>query len=197
MNKEAITNFDILPILKKRWSPRAFSDQVLTNEQLQRFFEAARWSPSASNEQPWAFVVGKKGDESYQKIFSTLVEFNQLWCQFAPVLAIGFSRIHNNKGDINYYGRYDLGQSVAHLSFQAHAEGLYVHQMGGFDVEKAVELFEFPKDYEAVTAFAIGYVGDPEILHPNLMKMEILERERINAGDFVFSGKFGNKSDIY
>lgn len=198
MNKEAKTNYEILPVLKKRWSPRAFIDQPVSNQQLQRLFEAARWSPSASNEQPWAFILGKKGDETYNKIFSTLVEFNQLWGQFVPVLVMSFARINTRKDDSeNYYRWYDLGQSVAHLSFQAHSDGLYVHQMGGFDLKKGIELFNVPKGFEAVTVFAIGYIGDPEILHPNLKKLEYLERERNNAGDFVFSGKFGNKAEIY
>lgn len=198
MNKEAKTNQNILPLLKQRWSPRAFSKKSVKNEQLQRLFEAARWAPSASNEQPWAFIVGKKGDSSFDKIFSTLVEFNQLWCQFAPVLVLSVVRKNSLKGNKkNLYGKYDIGQAVAHLSIQAQEEGLYIHQMAGFDLEKSEELFNVPDEYDAVTIFAIGYMGDPEILHPNLKKLEYLERERTEARNFVFTGAFGKPAEIF
>ena len=75
--KRANPRYPIHNLSKKRWSPRAFNGEPVETEKLQRIFEAARWSPSASNEQPWAFIVGMQGDETYDKIFSTLVEFNQ------------------------------------------------------------------------------------------------------------------------
>jgi glucosamine--fructose-6-phosphate aminotransferase (isomerizing) len=59
MSKEAKTTFEIRKDLKQRWSPRAFEDRPIENDKLQRLFEAARWSPSASNIQPWAFILGK------------------------------------------------------------------------------------------------------------------------------------------
>jgi len=198
MNKEAKTNQNILPLLKQRWSPRAFSEKPVTDKQLQRLFEAARWAPSASNEQPWAFIVGKKGDSTYDKIFSSLVEFNQLWCQFAPILILSFARKNTHKSDSeNLYRQYDVGQAVAHLSIQAQEEGLCIHQMAGLDLKKTEELFNVPDEYEAVTAIAIGFIGAPEILHPNLKKLEYLERERAGAKSFVFTGEFGKPSEIF
>ena len=197
MNKKAKTNHPIHEILVKRWSPRAFSGKKIEKEKLQRMFEAARWSPSASNEQPWSFIVGEMGDGTYKKIFETLVEFNQLWVKTAPVAAISVGRIKSLKsGTANDWSRYDVGQSLAHLSFQATHEGLYVHQMAGFDREKARLIFDIPVDYEAISAFAIGDIGDYKILHPNLQKMEVEERERKNIDEFVFSNKFGEKSGL-
>lgn len=196
-NKSARTKHPIHQILEKRWSPRAFNGKKIEKEKLQRMFEAARWSPSASNEQPWSFIVGQMGDDTYKKIFSTLVEFNQLWVKTAPVAAISVGRIKSLKsGKANDWFKYDVGQSLAHLSFQATHEGLYVHQMAGFDREKARTIFDIPVDYEAISAFAIGHIGDYKILHPNLQKMEVQERERKNIEEFVFSNKFGEKSGL-
>lgn len=198
IEKKAKTDYPIHELLEKRWSPRAFNGVKIPEEKLQRCFEAARWSPSASNEQPWYFMLGEMGDETYKKIFETLVEFNQLWVRTAPVAAISVGRRKSMKtGKSNDWFKYDVGQSVAHLSIQATYEGLFVHQMAGFDRDKARELFQIPEDYEAVSAFAIGYQGDYKLLHPNLAKMEPDERVRKNTAEFVFSNTFGKKSPIF
>ena len=198
MNKEAKTNYDIHPLLAKRWSPRAFSEKPVEKEKLQRIFEAARWSPSASNEQPWAFIIGEKGDKTYDNVMTTLVEFNQIWSQFAPVLAVCCAKKDVVKGEgENLYRMYDIGQAVAHLTFQAASEGLFVHQMAGFDIGKTEELFKVPDNFEVVSIIAIGYIGDPKILHPNLEKMEYSDRERKPLKEFIFSGKFGKVSGLF
>jgi nitroreductase len=197
MEKKAKTNFPIHPILGNRWSPRTFNGQKIEKEKIQRIFEAARWSPSASNEQPWIFIIGEQGDQTYQKIYDTLVEFNQLWTSTAPFLMIAIGKKTSLKtGKANDWFKYDVGQSLAHLSFQAGYEGLFVHQMGGFDAEKARKSFLIPEDYEALTAIAIGYLGDFNVLHPKLQKLELAERVRKNTDEFVFSGKFGEKSSL-
>jgi nitroreductase len=194
MDKTATASFNIHTILKERWSPRAFTPQAVDAEKINRMLEAARWSPSSSNEQPWRFVVGMNNDETYKKIFDTLVEFNQLWAKTAPVLmlAIGNTRSLKDPSKPNNIFKYDVGQAVAHLTFQATADGLYVHQMGGFDTKKAAEAFSVPSEFEVLTAIAVGYIGDPEVLHPNLKKMEYNERERQALGKMVFAGKFGD-----
>lgn len=197
MNKTANTQFPIHEILEKRWSPRAFDGRKIEKEKLQRVFEAARWAPSASNEQPWSFIVGEQGDETFKKTFDSLVEFNQLWVKTAPVVVVAVGRINGLKSEqLSPWFKYDVGQSVAHLSFQATQEGLFVHQMGGFDAEKIKESFNIPEAYEAITIFTIGYLGDYKVLHPNLQKMEIGERDRKNTADFIFSNNFGEKSAL-
>jgi nitroreductase len=194
--KRPQTTYPISELLYKRWSPRAFSDTPVEKEKLQRIFEAARWAPSASNIQPWYFLTGFKGDTVYSRIFETLAEFNQLWVITAPVLCLAICKVNNPKGTENISRAYDLGQSVAHLSIQAMEEGLYVHQMGGFDVAKATELLNIPSDYEVRVAFTIGYIGDAEVLHPNLRKMEFEARSRRLLEETVFTGQFGSKASF-
>jgi nitroreductase len=194
--KKANPRFLIHRLLKNRWSPRAFNGEPVETDKLQRIFEAARWSPSASNEQPWAFVVGINGDETYEKIYSTMDDFNKLWVKTAPVLAIAAGRtISLKNGKPAEWFKYDVGQSMAHLTFQATHEGLYVHQMAGFDRGKAHQLLGIPDKYEVITAFTIGYPGDYKVLHQNLQASEIARRERLHTYDFVFSGTFGHAAD--
>jgi hypothetical protein len=193
MNKTANTTFDIHPLLKERWSPRAFNERMIEPNKLMRMLEAARWAPSSSNEQPWRFIVGIKGDETYRSIFETLVEFNQLWAKSAPVLmlSIGHRMSLKNPEKTNVSYVYDVGQAVAYLTFQAMSDGLFVHQMGGFDKKGAARMFNVPDDFEVLTAIAVGYIGDPEVLHPNLKKMEYAERERHPLETMVFKKQFG------
>lgn len=194
--KEPNTTYPIHSILYHRWSPRAYAETRVENDKLQRIFEAARWAPSSSNQQPWHFLVGFKGDDVYTAIFESLVEFNQLWVKTAPILCLAICKKTTTKGELNAYRDYDLGQAVAHLTFQASAEGVYVHQMGGFDRQKAAMSLEIPEEYEVRTAFTLGYPGDPEVLHPNLKKMEYTERSRRLASESVFTGKFGDKASF-
>lgn len=191
--KTANPDYEIMPLIARRWSPRAFASREVEKEKLQRIFEAVRWAPSSSNEQPWRFIVGFAGDETYQKIFSTLVEFNQLWAGTAPVLFLALAKISSDKnpGKENKSAHYDLGQAMAYLTLQAMHEGLYVHQMGGFDAKRTAELFGLTDEYKVVTVNTIGYLGNPEALHPNLRKMEVSARERKPLTELVFDEEMG------
>jgi nitroreductase len=197
MEKPAITNMTLNPLLKKRWSPRSFIDKPVDNQTLQRLFEAARWAPSSSNEQPWRFIVGKKGTKTWDKIWETLVDFNQKWAKLAPVLVLSVGKKTSSKSNKpNTVYKYDVGQSVAYITFQAMHEGLYVHQMGGFDASSAAKFFTIPNDYEVITAFAIGYKGAPELLEDNFRDMEKTARTRIALDEMVFTSQFGETSNI-
>jgi len=199
MEKPAKTQYNIHPLLKKRWSPRAFDDKPVNKEVLQRILEAAQWSPSSFNEQPWRFLVGIKGDNTWDKIVETLVEFNLKWAKLAPVLIMSMGKktlTRNNKPNKVFI--YDVGQSVAHITFQVMEEGLYMHQMGGFDAQMATELFQIPEDYQPLTVMAIGYAGSAELLTDEEMRNdERAERKRKELTDLVFQDTFGSKSDLF
>jgi nitroreductase len=196
--KLAATRYPVNETSMTRWSPRAFADRPVEKEKLRSLFEAARWSPSSSNQQPWRFIIGFKGDATWQKIFDTLDEWNQLWASCAPVFLLSIGRKKTEKsGRDNFHYAYDTGQSVAHLTFEAMQQGLYVHQMGGFNHEKAKELLEIPEPYEPVTVIVTGYEGDPEILLPDYKKTELEHRMRKDFEEIVFSGKFGETSGLF
>ncbi len=194
--KQPALDYPVQPLIASRWSPRAYDSRLVETEKLQRIFEAARWTASSNNLQPWYFLVGFKGDEVYQKIFNTLVEFNQLWAINAPVLVLATGKLTNAKGETNHARAYDLGQAVATLSIQATHEGLFIHQMGGFDAVLAAESLGIPTDYQVQVVFTLGYRTDAEILHPNLQKLESSPRARRPAAESVFTGSFGHPADF-
>ncbi|HOI87495.1 MAG TPA: nitroreductase family protein [Lentimicrobium sp.] len=195
--KSASNDYPLLTHLKERWSPRAFDNRFIEPAKIRSIFEAARWAPSGFNAQPWYFITGLKGDETYDQIASSMVDFNKLWATQAPLLFVAIAKETGPKGEPNPTALYDLGQSIAHLTIQAMEEGLYVHQMGGFDADEIRDNFDVPDGYKVVTLVAVGYLGKPDTLHPNLKPMEISPRERRKAKESVFSGKFGISSNLF
>lgn len=194
MLKKANTSFSINTILENRWSPRAFADKKVDKETLQRILEACRWSPSCFNEQPWQFIIGQKNSyqSTYDKILNSLTTSNQVWAKTADILMLACGRKYfkqNNKE--NNYTRYDVGQSVAHLTFQAMTEGVFVHQMAGFSVAKVIEEFNIPSEVEPISVIALGYLGSPDILPTNLKEKEIGERNRQALELIFFTEEYG------
>lgn len=194
MQKLAPTDFPINDLIRRRWSPRAFSDKPVEPEVLRSLFEAARWAPSSNNEQPWVYIVGTKDDpESFAKMVSVLVEFNAGWAKHAPVLILAVSRLafHNN-GTPNRNAYYDTGAASALLTVEATTRGLFVHQMAGFDPEKSRQVFGIPPGYEAIAAMALGYPGDPQSLSEKLRDREVAPRTRKPLSEFVMTAHWGH-----
>ena len=192
INKPAITNHDIHPLIKQRWSPRSFDpNRQVEQVQIWRFIEAARWAPSAFNEQPWRFIIGQKGDQNWAKLIDTMVEFNQRWAKNADVLVLAMGKKTLTKnGKPNGTFRYDVGGSMAYLTFQAVADGLMTHQMGGFSKEKAIEAFDIDEDLEPLTIIAIGHQDDADKLDDDMRETELSTRTRIEAELLVLEGYY-------
>jgi len=194
MHQPAATQYPVHELIRERWSPRAFSEKTVSPEILQSLFEAARWAPSSSNEQPWTFLVGAKVDgNTFNKILGTLVEFNQTWAKHAPVLVIAVSELAFAKnGQPNRNAFYDTGAAVSQLTTEATSRGLFVHQMAGFDPRKAVEAFAIPNGWEPIAVFALGYPGDPQTLPDTLRERELAPGKRKPLHEFVMNGNWGN-----
>jgi len=191
LQKPAETQFAIHDLLKNRWSPRAFSNRPVEPEKLASLFEAARWSPSGGNSQPWSFIViTQESPEAHQKLVETMTGNNPRWANHAPVLIVTIARLNPERPEANHFAYYDLGQSAAHLTVQASALGLDVHQMAGFDREKARELFGIPEGYELMTVIAIGYPGDPNDLPDDLRERELLPRTRKAVSEIAFQERW-------
>jgi nitroreductase len=167
------------PLLAHRWSPRAFKETPVSAHDLKLILEAARWAASSGNGQPWRFIVGVKGSETHEKIFSTLVGFNQQWAGKPGLLILGFAQLKDGNGKLNNYALYDLGQAAVSLITQASALGLMSHSMAGFDHEAAKEAFFLTEDHGLGAVIAIGYQDDPAaITNEQMREREIAPRER-------------------
>lgn len=198
MEKPADTQYPIHDLLKRRWSPRAFSDLAVESDVLRSLLEAARWAPSSNNAQPWSFIVTTKDDEAvHGRLMACLMEGNIPWAQRAPVLLVSVARVFFEDGEApNRHAFHDVGQAVANLSVQATALGLFVHQMAGFYPDKVRELYGIPKEFEPVAVVALGYPGDPESLPEKFRSRELAPRERKPLAEFVFAERWGKASPL-
>jgi nitroreductase len=194
MNNPAPTEFPLHDLIRNRWSPRAFSEKPVPAQVLQSLFEAARWAPSSNNEQPWAYLVASKDDAAnFQKMLSVLVEFNANWAKHAPVLVISVAKLAFTKGDApNRHAFHDVGAASTQLTLEAVSRGLLVHQMAGFDPQKARIVFHIPAEWDAVAAMALGYPGDPASLPSPYKERENAPRSRKPLKEFVMSGEWGH-----
>jgi nitroreductase len=174
-------------LLAARRSSRAFSVKAVDQQSLQLLFEAARWTPSLSNEQPWNFLVTTQTKrESYDRLLHCLIEFNRHWAQHAPILILMTTNLNfASNGKRNSHAWYDSGQAAANLTFQATALGLIVHQMAGFDSDKVRQEFAIPLDQEPTVVIALGYPGDPNTLPEKLQQRELSARTRKTQDQFV------------
>jgi nitroreductase len=197
-NKSAFTDHPIHELLAERWSPYAFQDRLVSKADLCSLFEAARWSASSYNEQPWRYIIATQENPiQFHQLLSCLVEGNQAWAKNAPILVLGIAKLEfshdqsNNRAAIH-----DLGLATGNLMFEATARGLYVHPMIGILPDQAQKLFAIPDGFEAWTAMAIGYAGDPMTLPDALKERDLMPRQRKPLKQFVFSGQWGNPSTL-
>lgn len=193
--KHAHCDHDVLDLIRERWSPRAFDpDRPISRADLWRLFEAARWSPSSRNEQPWRFIVVDRREhrQIHDALTMTLTTGNQAWAPLAPVLIVVAAKSTVGESvEANRHAFYDTGQAVAYLTLQAQAQGLGARQMEGFDRVRAAAICDVPEQYELAAVIAVGYPGTPDLL-PNEKhrQLETTPRARRPASDFVFAGKW-------
>lgn len=194
MKPETNTEFSILPLLTDRWSPHSFSNQMVEKEKLQRLFEAARWSASSFNEQPWYFIYTSKNSDEYQAFLEPIIEFNYNWAKTAPILLYAIAQLQFKKnGKQNPHALYDLGAAVNNLALQATEEGLVLRQMAGFDSQLAKSKLNVPQEYQVCTAIALGYHGNTDELPENFKKQDQAPRVRKKIETFVFKGEWNNQ----
>ncbi len=187
------TDYSVHQLIANRWSGRSFDSRAVEDEKLFSLLEAARWASSSMNEQPWHFIVTKKGNKAFDDLFSTLMPGNQLWADKAPILILTVVKtVFSANGRDNYYAEHDLGLAVGNFSLQATHLELNLHQMGGFDREKAKELFQLPENYRPVSVIALGYLGKPDTLPEKYQQSEVAPQNRRSIQDFTFNGKWNN-----
>ena len=173
---------ELHPLLATRWSPLAFDPvAVLSDEDVRSLLEAARWAPSFANSQPWRFAVGRRDDETYKRILENLSAECQQWAGNVSALV---AAAHLDRPALPH-AAYDLGQAVAHLTVQATALRLHVHQIADFDAEGLRADLELADDLRPSVVVAVGRVGDPAMLPPDLRVWETALRTRLPVAELL------------
>ncbi len=180
----------IHPLILNRWSPRALTGESIDDATILSLFEAARWAPSAYNDQPWRFIYAKQNTKSFAIFVDILNEFNRTWAIKAALLGVIASRktfAQNNKPSHTH--SFDAGAAWENLALEACSRGLVVHGMEGFDYEKAKTVLHIPEEYVVLAMFAVGKKASKEVLSPELQKKE-MPSTRKKVSEFAFEGHF-------
>lgn len=186
---KAETSVPVHEIIATRRSPRSFNETAVINDQdLIAILEAARWAPSAFNGQPWRFFVGKRGDQIFTQILTSLVEFNQGWAKNSSALILVAANTTKSDGSINADYQYDCGLAVGQLVIETHHRGLVTHQMTGFDKSVAERELNIPSGLVPVVVIAVGTQDVPEKLSGPLLERETAKRERLPLSEIVLQG---------
>ena len=200
IEKKADTKITINDLIASRWSGRAYdSDRELSQENVLALLEAARWAPSCYGDEPWRYIVCNKKDNvgAWDKAYSCLAEGNQSWAKDAPLLILVIAdSVMRRNGNPNRWGQYDTGAASMSLCLQATDIGLMVHQMGGFNAERARELFAIPEQYIPMAMMTVGYQLPLEMISADVKERELSERSRRPLAENFFDGQWGNALSI-
>lgn len=185
-------------VFLNRWSPRAYDESAIAEEDLLAMFEAARWAPSAFNSQPWRFLYSRRGDRDWEQFLDLLIPWNRAWAQSASALvyilsdrlpmtdkagAPAFSHTHS----------YDTGAAWGYLALQATMMGYQAHGMSGVDFDRAQAELGIPNQYRIEAAAVVGRIGDAATL-PDKLRARETPSGRKHVGEFAFRGRFPDPS---
>jgi nitroreductase len=147
------------PILGERFSPLRFDPaHRLTAADTDVLLEAARWAPSAGNSQPWAFHVRRREEPEFEVLLTHLAMSSRRWAPDASALVVNLAQRFVGDSDIEYseFADYDLGQAVAHMTFQAHAMGLACRQFRAFNLDGLRTALDVAAGWQILTMMAVG-----------------------------------------
>jgi len=164
--------------------------EEMSDDEIFGLFEAARWAPSAYNNQPWRFIYAKRGTPEWSAIFELMVEFNKSWTKNAAAIAVVVSKKtfdHNGKPSQTH--SYDTGAAWMALALEGSSRGYVVHGMQGFDYEKAQISLGIPEDHQVEAMLAIGKKAPKEALAPELREKEVPSQRR-PLEEILMKGKF-------
>ncbi|MGE3859495.1 MAG: nitroreductase family protein [Nitrososphaeraceae archaeon] len=193
ITKVAKTNFPIHSLIAQRWSARAFSTKSVEKSKLLSILEAARWAPSSRNEQPWRYIVFTNDNtEKLDIARSVLLEINN-YAKLAPILICAITKkYYSDNGIYNKLHFHDLGAANENMFLESFNQGLIMHEMGGFDREKARKVFSIPDDFEIGIMIAIGYQDSHDILPERYREKAFSPRERKSLSEIAFFEQLGN-----
>lgn len=194
-DRPAPTNIAIHDLLKRRWSPRAFDpSRPVTREQLKVLLEAGRWAPSCNGDEPWRYLIWDKGrdPQGWQKAYDCLSENNKKWVKNVPLLMLSCAgSAFEATGKPNRWTQHDTGAASVSMALQAVAMGLVIHQMGGWDADKARAAFAIPPEFTPMAMIAVGYQASPDILDEETKAKEMRPRGRKPVAERFYEGGWG------
>lgn len=180
---------DVDELFISRWSPRAMSGEEIDEATLLSLFEAARWAPSANNNQPWRFIYARRNTPHWDTFFNLMNEGNQVWAKNAAVLIVVISKTTFDSGKPARTHTYDTGAAWVSLALQGSLKNLVIHGMQGFDYDKAKEVLRISDEYQVEAMIAVGKKGKKEDL-PGYLQEREFPSSRKSIAEIAMEGIF-------
>ena len=172
-------DLDVFEAIKKRRSVRAYADEKVSEEDIERLIEAARWAPSAGNIQPWEFVV-VKDVETKRKLSEAAL--NQTFIQKAPVVIVvcadlnRSSRGYGSRGK-HLYSLQDTAAATENILLAAQELGLATCWVGAFREKEVAKAVKAPRNLKPVAIVPVGHPAERPVAPPKRSVNEIVHYE--------------------
>lgn len=140
---------DVFEAVQQRRSIRAYSEEAVPREKLDKILEAGRLAPSARNTEPWHFVVVT--DKEKRKILSKGTYAKFLTQSPVVIVALG-----DKEASADWYA-VDVSLAVENMVLTAQAEGLGTCCVGSFDEAEVRQTVKAPDNYEVIVMLPLGY----------------------------------------
>ena len=194
MTNQRKPDYPIHEMFLNRWSPRAFTGEPITQEELLTMLEAARWAASSYNSQPWRFIYALRDTPAWERFLNLLVPFNQSWAKesSALVFLVSKSTMRSPRSGNEVPSpthSFDAGTASGYFALQASLMGWYVHGMVGFDADRAFDDLSVPKGHKVEAVYAVGRKADPAGL-PEELRARELPSHRRSLEELAFEGGF-------
>ncbi|MEU0563836.1 nitroreductase family protein [Nonomuraea sp. NPDC005983] len=140
---------EVASLRATRW----FADTPVPTSEIVRVLEAARWTGSARNRQPWRFVVVR--DRGLQKALSLLGAY-AAHLAAAPVVVL--LAVNQETGGED--AEFDAGRAAQSLMLAAHGLGMGTCPASFFpayNAERAARMVDVEAPWKVRTAISLGY----------------------------------------
>lgn len=189
VKESRIAEYPVNPLFLNRWSPKAFSSRKVEEADIYTVLEAARWTPSGGNRQPWRFVIAKT-EEELEPLRDSVAATNRVWSDKAPVLIALAAYKLRPDGAGNPYSSLDSGAAWQSLALQATLLGLTTRAIGNFDRDKARKVLKVPEDFDLLLLIPLGYPDEASTLPPELQEKEKPTDRRPLSDSIIVGGEW-------
>ncbi len=170
---------DVFQAIYQRRSTRAFTNKIVSEDEIMRVIDAARWAPSAGNLQPWEFIVIREPERKQELSAAAL---HQTFLEEAPVIiAVCANLVRSRRGygsrGVNLYCLQDTAIAAQNMLLAACALGLATCWVGAFHEEKVKEALDIPEDIRPVALVPLGHAAKKPSSTLRRPLAEIVHRE--------------------
>ena len=143
---------EVLEAIKGRRSIRFFTNQPVSEEEVNTLIDAARHAPSAGNIQPWEFIIAKKAETKHKLVVAAL---NQTFIEQAPVVIVVCANTdasgsgYGSRG-ATLYCIQDTAATTQNILLTAYSMGLGTCWVGAFKEEEVKEVLGIPDNVRPV-----------------------------------------------